>query len=197
MKPYYEDDAVTIYHGDCREVLAELPAASIVLSDPPYPNGAGHFDDGIEAAEEFCRTYSADRWFVFWHQLTRPPVRLPLVAHHIWHKTNTNRPDNYEPVYEFADEPERSSRVIPAPVVYPGLTGCTEATGHPTQKPERVLKALLTLRKTEGVVVDPFMGSGSTLRAAKDLGRKAIGVEVEERFCEIAAKRCAQEVLPL
>jgi DNA modification methylase len=66
---------------------------------------------------------------------------------------------------------------------------------HPTQKPVELMRWCLTF--TEGVVVDPFMGSGTTLRAAKDLGRKAIGIELEERYCEIAAQRCAQDVLDL
>lgn len=193
MTPYYQDDAVTIYHGDCREVT--LPEIGLVVSDPPYPNAAGHFLDGIEAAEWFCRTTTSSRWFVFWHQLSVPPVGLPLVAHHVWHKTNTNRPDNYEPIYEFADEPERPSRVFPHPVVFLGLTGCVEATEHPTQKPVKLVRQLIDLRDSPGVVVDPFMGSGTTLRAAKDCGRKAIGIEIDERYCEIAAKRMAQEVL--
>ena len=66
---------------------------------------------------------------------------------------------------------------------------------HPTEKPVRLMSAILEW--TQGVVLDPFMGSGTTLRAAKDLGRKAIGIEIEEKYCEIAAKRLSQEVLPL
>jgi site-specific DNA-methyltransferase (adenine-specific) len=82
-------------------------------------------------------------------------------------------------------------------VIYPGLTGCFEATGHPTQKPEDLMKELIELRKGVSTILDPFMGSGTTLRAAKDLGRRAIGIEIEEKYCEIAVKRLAQEVLPL
>ena len=131
---------------------------------------------------------------IFWHSLAPPITSVPLVAHHIWHRTNTNRPDNYEAIYEFADGPERASRVFAYPVIFEGLTGCTEATGHPTQKNEKLMRRLVSLTKS-GTVLDPFMGSGTTLRAAKDLGRKAIGIEIEERYCEIAAKRLAQEVL--
>jgi site-specific DNA-methyltransferase (adenine-specific) len=70
------------------------------------------------------------------------------------------------------------------------------ARTHVTEKPEKLLRDLLSVAP-DGAVLDPFMGSGTTLRAAKDLGRKAIGIEIEERYCEIAAQRCAQEVLDL
>jgi hypothetical protein len=192
--PYYQDEHVTLYLGDWRDV-ADLKADAVV-SDPPYPNAAGHFDAAVESAEEFCRTFSADRWLVFWDEMTLPPVPLPLVARHIWHRTNSNRPDNYEPVFEFcADGRKRPSRVLPYAVIYPGLTGCHEATGHPTQKNVRLMRALVNM--TRGAVVDPFAGSGSTLRAVKDLGRKAVGVELEERWCEVAARRLAQGVLEI
>ena len=69
---------------------------------------------------------------------------------------------------------------------------------HPSPKPEQVMQRLIEVVTVDrGVVLDPFMGSGTTLRAAKNIGRRAIGIEIEERYCEIAAKRCAQEVLPL
>jgi DNA modification methylase len=196
MTPYYEQDGIVIYHGDCREILPAVKCDAVV-SDPPYPNGAGHFVDGIAAALDVFASFCAPRWFVFWGQLDRPPVRVPLVARHAWHRTNTNRPDNYEAFYEFACEAERPSRVFPFAVVYPGLTGCVEANGHPTQKPEALMRQIIALRPGVNVVLDPFMGSGTTLVAAKRLGRKAIGIELEEKYCEIAAKRLAQGALDL
>lgn len=196
MQPYYDDGTVTIYHADCRDVIPTLEPVDLVLTDPPYPNAAGHFLEGIEAAETFLRTFPAPRFMVFWHQLQTPPVPLPLVAKHIWFRTNTNRPDNYEAIYEFADEPERPSRVLPYAVIAQGLTGCYEATEHPTQKNVKLIRQLITMRSGD-VILDPFMGSGTTLRAAKDLGRRAIGIELEERYCEIAVRRLQQAVLPL
>lgn len=197
MKPYYEHDGVTIYHGDCREIFDLASGSDAVVTDPPYPNNAGHFLDGIPAALDLFSRFVAPRWFVFWSQLDRPSVRLPLVARHIWHRTNTNRPDNYEAIYEFAAEPERPSRVFPHAVVYPGLTGCSEATGHVTQKPEHLMRQLLTLRSGVSTVFDPFIGSGSTLVAAKRLGKIAIGCDILEANCEIAAKRLSQGALPM
>ena len=186
---------VTLYLGDALEVLPMLPEVQAVVSDPPYPNAAGHFTDAVEAAREFIARYTCGHWMIFWDELESPPCALPLVAKHIWHRSNTNRPDNYEPIYEYhADGKKRASRVLPYPVIFPGLTGCVEATGHPTQKNVKLMMRLLDMAKAE-TVLDPFMGSGTTLRAAKDLGRRAIGIEIEERYCEIAAKRLAQEVL--
>ena len=185
-----------IYHGNCLTVqLTDQP--DLICTDPPYPNNAGHFLAGIADAEIFMRTFDCPRWLIFWHQLTPPNVPLPLVARHIWHRTNTNRPDNYEAIYEFAaDGIERPSIVFPYAVISEGLTGCLEATGHPTQKNIRLMRRLLALRPAR-LVFDPFMGSGTTLRATKDLGIRAIGVEIEERYCEIAARRLAQGVLAL
>jgi site-specific DNA-methyltransferase (adenine-specific) len=197
MKPYYQDSAVTIYHGDCREIVPDLPQVDLVLTDPPYPNKADHFVDSIGAAVSIMWSLSCPRWFVFWDELQPPPSPIPIVAKHIWHRTNTNRPDNYEAIYELAtDGIRKSSRVMTHAVIFPGLTGCSQAMGHPTQKNEKLLTEIINLRPAT-LILDPFMGSGTTLRAAKDLGRKAIGIEIEEKYCEIAAQRMAQEVLPL
>jgi site-specific DNA-methyltransferase (adenine-specific) len=197
MLPVYDHNGITIYHGDCRDVLPSLNrTADLVITDPPYPNNAGHFTAGIATARWFLSTYQAQRFMVFWHQLERPPVPLPLVAHHIWHRSNTNRPDNYEAIYEFANEAERPSMVFSYPVIYPGLTGCIEATGHPTQKNKKLMKRLLSLRKCT-LAIDPFFGSGTTLDAAKELGIPIIGIELEERYVATAIDRLQQEVMEL
>ena len=190
MKPYYERDGITIYHGDSRDFSGE---ADVLVTDPPYPNNAGYFDAAIPSACEVLRLWRKEA-LVFWTELELPPIPLPLVGVHIWHRANVNgRP--YEPVYHFSPDPaKRRSDVIRTAVPFENATG-SEYLGHPTQKPVGLMRELLG--KVEGTILDPFMGSGTTLRAAKDLGRKAIGIEIEERYCEIAAKRLSQEVLAL
>jgi len=193
MTPYYADDYVTLYHGDCREITEWL-TADVLVTDPPYPNNAGHFDDAVRAAEGIVSGADFKDAIIFWTELAPPPYTAqPLVAVHIWHRTNVNgRP--YEPAYHFADGPKKRSDVLAYPAIFNGAgPGCREYLGHPTQKPAVIMRRLLD--KTEGVIADPFAGSGSTLAAAKFAGRRSIGVEVEERYCEIAARRLSQDVL--
>lgn len=196
VKPYYQHRGITIYHGCAEAILPDLDLSDVdlCLTDPPYPNRAGHFDASVDLAKRVLASVEVRRLMVFWHQLECPPSRFRLIAHHIWHRSNTNRQDNYEAIYEFADEQERSSRMFSHPVIYPGLTGCTEATGHPTQKNVRLLQELINLRKSR-YVIDPFMGSGSTQTAAKKENFRAIGIEIEEKWCEVSARRLAQENL--
>ncbi len=192
--PYYSDDFVTLYLGDCREVTEWLEA-DVLITDPPYPNNAGHFDDAIGAARQALGMWSRKQALVFWSELEHPPVVDPeLVAVHIWHRSNVNgRP--YEPCYEYRSGPKRRSLVLRHAAVFDGAgPGCAEYLGHPTQKPMPLMARFIE-QADAGTVADPFAGAGSTLRAAKDAGRKAIGVELEERYCEIAARRLAQGVL--
>ena len=190
-EPYYQDEWVTLYHGDCREIDAWL-SADVLVTDPPYPNNAGHFDKYVEAARSVLASAPHRAALVFWNELERPPSPLPLVAIHIWHRANVNgRP--YEPVFHFShDQHKRRSEVHLHAVEFEGATGA-EFYGHPTQKPVPLMERLI--QKELGVVADPFAGSGPTLVAAKRLGRRAIGVEIEERFCEVIARRLAQGVL--
>jgi len=198
MKPYYQDEWVTIYHGDCREILPELPKVDLVLTDPPYPNNANHFNDGVVVAKDVLWNIEVGNTMVFWNELEHPPVNNTLVAVHIWYRNNSNRPDNYEPIYEFCvDGGKRASRVLSYPVIAVGLTGCIEATGHPTQKNQKLILQLIQLSRTKGIILDPFLGSGTTCYCAKKLNRKSIGIEIEEKYCEIAARRCSQSVMEL
>lgn len=196
VRPYYQHAGITIYHGDVRDV--GMVDASLLVTDPPYPNNAGHFDDGVPVAREFLAAWQGKEALVFWSEMEHPALLLPLVAVHIWHRVNVNgRP--YEPVYHFARTGDkRRSCVIGLPAVFAGAgPGCREYLGHPTQKSVPLMHWLIGKTMTEGVIFDPFMGSGTTLRAAKNLGRSAVGVDVSEAYCEIAAIRLAQEVLDM
>ena len=224
VKPYYEDSAVTIYHGDCREILPTT-LANVVVTDPPYginlgshaaaKDGRDHllrkqaylsYDDTPESFREnivprivksleccqgngivFCSGSSICH-------LPRPScvggVFIPAaVGRTSWGFTNLSVCAMYG-VSPHTSSGCRATAIISNETAQPN--------GHPVPKPMGwMLWAVSLASLPHDTVLDPFCGSGTTLRAAKDLGRKAIGIEIEERYCEIAARRCAQEVLSL
>ena len=189
--PYYNLNGITIYCSNCLDILPTIDSTTLI-TDPPYPNNANHFIDQIETAKKVLLLYYWEQIITFWTEIENPVVNLPLVAKHIWHRTNSNRPDNYEAIYQYnIDNVKRASKVFPFCVIYPGLTGI-KATGHPTEKHVGLMKELVV--RTTNTVIDPFMGSGTTLVAAKELGRQAIGIEIDENYCEIAVTRLEQEV---
>lgn len=180
----------TLYLGDCLDVVTALTGIGAVVSDPPYPNAAGLFVEGIPRARMVIGNPPASHVVCFWDEMDTPYCPLPMVARHAWHRTNSNRPDNYEAIYEWhADGKKRPSRVFPFAVVAVGLTGCVQATGHPTQKHEALMQALVA--RTEGCVLDPFMGSGTTGVACAHLGRPFVGVEIDPKYFDIACERIA------
>jgi hypothetical protein len=197
LEPYYNANGITLFCGDVRTFLPMLVGKfDALVTDPPYPNNAGHFDADVAIARAVVAASEAPEALIFWSELEKPPCSLPHVATHIWHRNNVNgRP--YEPVYHYAaDARKRRSNVLAHPAVFGGVgPGCNEYLGHPTQKPVALMQALLAL--TSGTVLDPFAGVGATLHAAKNLGRSAIGIEREERYCEQIALRLAQDVLSL
>jgi site-specific DNA-methyltransferase (adenine-specific) len=206
VTPYYEADGIAIYHGDCREILARVAAGAVVVTDQPY--GTGWVRGGGKQGE-FRAQRERPGWDVFdvaWVALAAGAKRIasftpcdrleemtaavdaPAVLYYL--KTNV-RPGatNREPIV-VSPVPARGPWKIAA---YNG-----DAPFHPCQKPDPVMRWLISVVADPGdLIVDPFMGSGSTLRAAKDLGFRAIGIEAEERYCEIAARRLGQGVLAL
>lgn len=196
MKPYYQDSAVTIWHGDCREILPTLPRVDLVLTDPPYGLGdkllGGNWGRRIGAA-------------AVWDQ--EPADVAPILALNvptiIWGGNYFNLPlSRCWLIWVKRDAVPTVATVdlawtnFDAPSKYFDTTN-GERNGHPTLKPLRLFSWCIQRADnycTPSLILDPFMGSGTTLRAAKDLGRKAIGIEIEERYCEIAAKRMSQEV---
>ena len=217
MKPYYEDGSVTIYHGDCREILPSIEA-DVLLTDPPYgtqfsklnPKGgygrrqnAGLGPEGFTIAND-STTDVRDEVLALWPPdspaLLFGSPRLPDPPGEwndrlVWDKKRPGMnggPWRYrhETIYVRGEWVRISDASVSIIVAYP------EQSEHIHAKPLALMSRLVGAAP-EGTILDPFMGSGTTLRAAKDLGRKAIGIELEERYCEIAAERCSQEVLDL
>jgi site-specific DNA-methyltransferase (adenine-specific) len=201
VKPYYADDLVTIYHGDCREWM---PEADVIVTDPPYGIDINpvrsRFDRIVGDAEPFDPAFllalgKPTVLFGANHYADRLP---PSPSWIVWDKRGST-PSNLQADCELAwtnlGGPVRSVRHY----WNGGGSKQHETLGgsyHPTQKPVGVMRWIID-RCPDGSVLDPFMGGGSTLMAAKAAGRRAIGIEIEERYCEIAATRCSQEVLGL
>jgi site-specific DNA-methyltransferase (adenine-specific) len=207
---YYQDDAVTIYHGDCREILPSVKdEVGLLLADPPY--GISIETDSSSRSRravgrKFPPVHGDDKPFDPSH-LTgfRPCVlfgannyasRLPdSGAWIVWDRqSGDSNTADAELAWTNCRGTVRTFRHL-----WNGVLRGSEIGSHvhPTQKPVALMKWVIDRYAVDGTIVDPYMGSGPTLRAAKDLGRKAIGIELEERYCEIAAERCSQEVLDL
>lgn len=251
--PYYQDDAITIYHGDCREVLPLMPMVDLVFTSPPYnlaaspwphlghwkpgdsvggkskwrngsdASGGVHYeshDDGMawpeyvswqRAVLALCWERLADDGAIFYNHKPRViggklwlPLELtdglPLRQIVIWARAggmNFN-PTAYVPTHEWVmmlAKPDWRLRDKAASGAGDVWRIPQELNNdHPAPFPVALPRTAIETTSAR-MILDPFMGSGTTLRAAKDLGRKAIGIEIEERYCEVAANRMAQLVL--
>lgn len=187
MTPYYDEDGITIYHGDCREWTGTSDA---VVTDPPYPDywtvEYGYDPTLIDVLKVWdCLQ------FVFWSAKATFPLDYSAV--HVWDK-KVGAASQYERIFERnGGSAYRMYRHYLINSTVAAQFGHDTFTGHPSQKPIRLMRELVSA--TVGTVLDPFMGAGSTLAAAKQLGRRAIGIEIEEKYCEIAVQRLAQGVL--
>lgn len=212
MGVYYQDDHVTLYHGDCRDLLAEL-TADVLVSDVPYgidyrsnaqrrtlPRSiAGDKDTAVR--DEVITWWGDKPALIFgtW-RIPRPESTRQVL---IWDTKGALgmgamdlpwKPAHQE-IYVLGKgfTGRRSTDVLSvAPVQSLGYNGRV----HPHQKPVELMRILID-KCPPGVVLDPFAGSGATLRAAKDLGRHAVGVELEEHYCEAIATSLSQDVLDL
>jgi site-specific DNA-methyltransferase (adenine-specific) len=240
MTPYYQDPAVTIYHGDCREILPTIERADLILTDPPYghnnmngdlahawavqhggnPEARPIANDGEDAFElvRFLFAQSARllppggcmACCCGGGGLTEAKWTLELIEHlelvHTltWDKGNGGMGIYYRRDYEkilIGKRPGKMKWHVASTDYISNVVRGTRrihasSEDHPTPKPRALMGLFIRLHSEPGeLVLDPFMGGGTTLRAAKDMGRKAIGIELDERFCEMSAKRMIQEVL--
>ncbi len=207
MKPYYEDSAVKIYHGSCLDILPSLNHVDLILTDPPYGvelEYESYDDSGNEWMRQMmifvpmarrkadmvimpsCRIKKlgffydnfSPNWLICWHKGS--PGTAAFVGFNDW-----------EPLLVWG----KTKGCIMHDYFSITNSETMGANGHPCAKPVAWAAWLIKRAcRASSVILDPFMGSGTTLRAAKDLGHQAIGIEIEERYCEIAARRMAQEV---
>lgn len=244
MKPYYQHGGVTIYHGNCREVLDAEPTIvgiDAIVTDPPYglsligechegqagcgvrnldffPNdtladGLSHVDTILDATTVLAPHGAVYAWLGH-HQFAKATT---LFTEHgwqtrflVWNRTAPVPPPPWSgwpsgaTLCLFAYRVGKKWAVHPRDMPRSNVITCDNfragnggKNGHPTQmNPLLVSEPIRCSTEPNDIVLDPFMGSGTTLVAAKNLGRRAIGIEIEERCCEIAAKRLSQEVLP-
>jgi site-specific DNA-methyltransferase (adenine-specific) len=223
MKPYYDQDGIVIYCGDCRTILPELPKVDLVLTDPPYgvdmgkkyyAEGSAHglvrgsYSEYEDTYENFINTVPpalitslglASRGMVFMaaHRLQDLPRFDSLGG--IYNSSANGRDcwgfTTFLPIALYGHDPTISqgsrSKTLVSNII-------AEDNGHPCPKPLNWLNWCVARGSTEGeVILDPFMGSGTTLVAAKKLGRRCIGIGISEKYCEIAVKRLAQSVMNL
>jgi len=219
IKPYYEDPYCTIYNADCFDVMAEMQPKSVdlVLTDPPYGIDGSKGQINLARAKGNYEDFKDNAEFI-------QHVAVPAIKTCIRLSTATiltcgyknmmlyPQPDSFgcfyqpasvglqpfgngdsQPILYYGKNPTKKNMGVPCSYI---LTERPIPNGHPCPKPYLIWKKLVAnFSLPHHTILDPFMGSGTTLRAAKDLNRKSIGIEISEKYCEIAAKRCSQEVL--
>ena len=232
IEPYYEQDGITIYHGDAREVLPDIDVAGLSwLLDPPYSSGglqeagrvAGSFSNEGNAKARApihadnlstrgymnllreCFRYSREApeigVFTDWRMWPNTVDALEYAgwairAMVVWDKGGAGMGRPWRSTHELLAYGMRRSASKDRIAREANVMRCNRSgnVSHPTEKPLELVKRIVANMEGDGFL-DPFMGSGTTLVAAKLEGRKAIGIEIEERYCEIAANRLAQGVL--
>ena len=229
MTPYYDRDGITIYHGDCREVLPSLAANSVdlLLTDPPFFMPANHYqsrvdwqrswsdtsvlaafwstvvDEGVRTLRptgHFLTFCNGDSYPVFYPEMYR---RFDYLKSLVWDKGRVGLGRVWRNQHElviaarFKDSVFREDGKLRSDVLQYKATRPKDRV-HPVEKPTSLLSALIEPTVPPGgVVLDPFMGSGTTLKAARSLGLRAIGIEGEERYCQSAVGLLSQQTLDL
>lgn len=236
--PYYQDDDVTLYHGDCIEVMDAMGDLTVdaVLTDPPYSSG-GRRENSRSIRKSMTRAVEDDAWirgdamstggFVYllrlcgiqWRRVLKPgghalsfidwrmapslcaALETADLRQHpilVWDKARLGMGAIFRNQHEFIVHMTAGNPLAPQRRDVPNVLRFPSVRDgdHPTEKPTALLQTLLSVvTPPGGLVLDPFAGSGSTLQAARALGFKAVGVEADEAYCEVVAKRLQQDVL--
>ena len=197
-KPYYDEDGITIYHGDCREIGPKV-SASIVCTDPPYGINKAEWDSRFDlsvfnllAPLTIALMPGISNLCQCPQRLAGLPFRWCLSAYLSNGMTRGAIGfGNWIPCLLYSSSSlYKKEGDAKAFTVEAG-----NKPDHPSPKPYPVMRWIVGKLPNDGAILDPYMGSGTTLLAAKNLGREAIGIEIEERYCEIAAKRLSQQVM--
>lgn len=219
MKSYYEQDGITIYHCDCRDLSI---VADVVLTDPPYGVNWNCQESGFNTSRkaggfnkwkrdsEFAPIANDDgsldlTWLTSYDTSMICGGNYYQLPHAkcwiVWDKRDGIGPNDQadaELLWTNLDRPTRIYRHLWSGLLRAGEENVSRAPKyHPHQKPVGLGIFALGYAGAKGVVYDPFMGSGSFVVAAKRMGLQAIGCELDERTCEIAVKRLAQGALPM
>jgi len=220
-KPYFQDDAVVIYNADNRDILKHIPDKSVdlVLTDPPYRIGykpQKHNSKTSWGDRNFCATdmligdtgnldfdasliYEQFKYaYQVWWGANNYPDSLPRSRGWlVWFKARGMEGTDFSHAELAWTNRDMPIRVIDYLWQGSMKDGERNRSQHPTQKPIAVISWCLSFFPESQIILDPFLGSGTTAFCAKKLGRKCIGIEISEAYCEIAAKRCCQSVMRL
>jgi site-specific DNA-methyltransferase (adenine-specific) len=217
IEPYYQKENITIYHGDCLEIMPQLEPVDLVLTDPPYGIAYNNKTDVVMVGDysnvlgralpcfhnclnDKGAVYVFTSWKLLSDWLYRFEMYFKTNNLLIWEKESSSglySGSNFGFCYEmiFFGSKGRHKLLEPEFDVLGFRRISPKSKRHPTQKPHDLIKRLISVScNSQNLILDPFMGSGTTLVAAKELGRKAIGIEIEEKYCEIAVDRLRQGV---
>ena len=227
MKPYYQDKWVTIYHGDCREILPTLEKVDLVLTDPFYVPKKNFewklFDEyywdfnkqwliSLKSLlkDEFHLFISFSQVDMARFEFILKELGFDIKSRIVWNYRNSCKSvagdTQFAKTYEFIfhcssgkklNFPQKwDDRRFDVKTFAVPQSNFSEGKYHQFQKPLKLWRELIEFAsKEDDLILDPFLGSGTTAVCAKKLNRHCIGIEIEEKYCEIAATRCSQDVM--